>query len=99
MPQRHESCDGHILKVVNLASSSSGSGTVSFVAVEDVGSAVCTFTGTMVPFKYTIGSNVIKFSAATGVTGSPAGTCGGTATFSGQFALEATLTSKAVTLD
>lgn len=70
----------------SLKSSVSGSGTVSFSSVVDVGTLTCTFTGTNVAGSYTPGTDTLSFSSATGVVGSPAA-CG-TAKLSGSFTLE-----------
>jgi hypothetical protein len=72
--------------ITNLKSSTSGSGTMSFVTTEDIGTLECTFTGTNVPFTYAVGGDVIKFVNAAGIVGTPAA-CG-TAKLDAEFTLE-----------
>jgi hypothetical protein len=88
------------LQVTKLESSVSSSGTMSFVAVYDIGTATCTFTGSSVAFTYSAGtgSHVIKFNAASGIKGSPAAACG-TGNLTGEFTLELLHGGTAVLLD
>jgi hypothetical protein len=72
--------------VSNLTSTSPGSGTMSFVVTEDIGTLECTYTGTKVPFTYVVGSDVITFNNAAGIVGTPAA-CG-TAKLDATFTLE-----------
>jgi hypothetical protein len=74
-------------EISKFFTSTAGSGTWTFKMVTDISSLSCTYTGTSVPFTYTTGTNVMNFSSASGVTGSPA-SCG-TTKISGTFALEA----------
>lgn len=85
------------IEITKLISTVSGSGTMSYVAKEDIGTLACTFTGTSVPFTYTVGGSAIKFTEATGITSSPAA-CG-TIKLTGEFKLEKTGTSTAMILD
>jgi hypothetical protein len=84
-------------EITKLVSTTSGSGTMSYTAKEDIGTVECTFIGTSVPFTYTVGGSAIVFSEAGGITSSPAA-CG-TMKLSGQFKLEKTGTSTALILD
>jgi hypothetical protein len=87
-------------RITNLVSTSSGTGSMSYISEQDIaGVLTCTFTGTSVPFSYTVGANVIKFSAAAGIVGSPSATCGSTAKLTGEFRLDLSLSGKAVILD
>jgi hypothetical protein len=72
--------------ITNIASTTSGSGTLSFTAVEDIGTITCTVTGTAIPFTYTPGTSAIKFASAGPVTSKPAA-CG-TEKIDASFALE-----------
>jgi hypothetical protein len=86
------------VEITRVFSNTSGSGSASFVARLDIGSELkCTFTGTNVAFTFTSGTNVIKFSSAAGVSGSPAA-CG-TLKLTGEFALEQGGTSTPLILD
>lgn len=59
----------------DLVSTVSGKGTMSFTTVVDVAGLTCTYTGTSIPYTYTLESSEITFSKAGTVDGSPAG-CG-----------------------
>jgi hypothetical protein len=60
----------------------------SFTAEVDVGTKVCTFTGTNVKTTYSSGATSLSFSGATGITGAPSA-CGATGnTLTGSFLLE-----------
>lgn len=84
--------------LTKLFSEKESKGTASFEATVDVGSElVCKFTGTNVAGTFTSGTNVLKFSGATGVTASPA-SCG-TSTLTAEFALEKSGTSESLILD
>jgi hypothetical protein len=85
------------VEVTNLTTTTSGSGTWSYKMAVDIGSLSCTYTGTKVPFTFTSGTNVMNFSSASGITGSPAG-CG-TTKLTGAFALEKAGTSTSLILD
>jgi hypothetical protein len=71
---------------LNISESVLGFVIWSFTIKIHIGELECTFTGKNINGTYTSGTNVLKFSEASGVTGSPAA-CG-TAKLSGQFALE-----------
>lgn len=83
--------------ITNVKSTVAGSGTATFTSIWDTGTLSCTLTGTKVPYTYAVGSNVITFSSASGITGSPAA-CG-TGKLSGSFALEQTGTEIKLILD
>jgi hypothetical protein len=72
--------------ITNLKTTTSGAGTMSFVTTEDIGELECTYTGTNVPFTYVVGSDVITFTNAAGIVGTPA-PCG-TAKLDATFTLE-----------
>jgi hypothetical protein len=70
--------------VSNLSSSTSGSGVASFSIKEDIASLTCTYTGTAVPFTYTVGGSSITISEGSLSASPPA--CGGEK-ISGTFAI------------
>jgi hypothetical protein len=72
--------------VANVTMTTTGTGTMSFIATEDIGELHCTFTGTKVPFTYVAGSDTITFTNAGGITSVPV-ICG-TAKLDGSFTLE-----------
>ncbi len=74
------------IEVTDLLSTVSGKGTASFTSTIDVAGLNCVFTGTSIPFTYTVGGDIIKFEKAGTVDGSPAG-CGN-ATLDAEFTLE-----------
>jgi hypothetical protein len=80
-----------------LSSSFSGTGTLEFDEEVDIGSLKCSFHGVFVPFTFTSGTNVGKFSSAGPISGSPA-VCG-SAKLTGEFAFEGFATLTRVTLD
>lgn len=85
------------VELTSVKSTVAGSGTASFIIHWDTGTLTCTFTGTSVPYTYALGGNVLSFSSASGITGSPA-SCG-TMKLSGSFALEQAGTENKLILD
>ncbi len=74
------------LTVTDLVSTVSGKGAMSYNIVMDQAGLTCTFTGTSIPFTYSVGGSVITFNKAGTVDGSPAG-CGN-ATLDAEFTVE-----------
>ncbi len=73
-------------EVTDLVSTVSGKGTMSYTSTVDVAGLTCVYTGTSIPFTYSVGGSVITFNKAATVDGSPAG-CGN-ATLDAEFTVE-----------
>jgi hypothetical protein len=79
------------------AAGESARATFSATIKTDIGELDCTFTGTKVEGIYVSGKNILKFSEASSLVGSP-GQCG-TSLLTGEFALEQAGTSNKLILD
>jgi hypothetical protein len=83
--------------ITGLSANSPFSGTLNFEETVDIASLTCHFSGAFVPFTYTSGTNVIKFSSASTVTAFPSA-CG-TSKLSGEFSLEGQFSSTFLIFD